>query len=347
LADSLQRGGTTTYGYSHKRVFDRPDIFNGLSLPPTAPPRSITSPRSCTCTNPNGANMAPTEEGYAANLDLKVKTAALPGIVAVTGVAEVREIDCPVALDVFTAEAIIPGSGDPDNIQTSELDLMGDTFKQTYNSLAFESCDPTFRRIEIATFTVDNTGADAFDGRRLQKKTRPIRFRVAVSGLCKSCQSKSLLFNDAVRRYLSAYESDNKDVVPKFMERPSRQLEYVVNNSTCFCATNAPKEALGAMVFTTAFNSTVNELIETGDLTSVENLGAVADAPALTMAPTRQPTPSPTVMPTTPPTAPPTPVPTPAPTLAPTSTPTTSGPSRVSPTESPRPSPSPSLTPTK
>jgi hypothetical protein len=373
LAENIQRGGTNAYGFSSQRVFDRPDIFNGLTFPPTSAPRSLTSPRSCVCDNPNGLNKAPTAQGFAANLDNNVKSAGIPGIVGVLGVAEVRQIDCETGLSDFTAEATIEGVGVPDAIQTSELDLMGDAFVSTYNSLAYESCDPTFKTVKSATFTVvpDSTSTDAFDGRRLQRTTRQFKFRIAVTGVCKMCPKEDLLFNDALRRYLSAYEPDYEHVVPEFMEQPHRQLGYVVNNDTCFCAVNAPKQAQGALQFTTVFNTTVSGLIVAGNLTNVESIQTVivqrndnapsaapSGAPSVSVSPsmapskkpTTSPTPGPTVSPTAEPTAQPTLAPTADPTLAPTLLPTakpiTPKPTREQvPSESPQPSPSPSIAP--
>ena len=284
-----------------------------------------------------------------------------------------------ILLDAFTSTVLINGVGQPDRITLNELQVLGNTFVSSYNNVAFETCDPTFRAAERAVFTVepmDTTDATG-GGRQLYGLGRVFRFRVAVTGVCKLCPREDVLFDDAVRRTLqeiSSYEVD----IPEFMA-PHRQLGFVVGNDTCFCAVNAPRRAPVISVFTQYFNNSVVELIKNGTIVNVdvidsavqvnENLPSSSPTTAPTAspvpsfspsvrpttaqptkAPTNAPTLAPTLVPTTAPTNAPTPLPTVSPTLAPTPMPTrkptTSRPTPMPfPTESPRPSPSPSLVP--
>lgn len=370
---------TNSAGYSIRRPQDRPEIYRSATYAPAPTPATLTSPRSCTCENPMSLNKAPSEDSYARSLNVNVQAASISGIDTVIGVTEVKAILCDSGLDAFTSTVLINGVGQPDRITLNELQVLGNTFVSSYNNVAFETCDPTFRAAERAVFTVepmDTTDATG-GGRQLYGLGRVFRFRVAVTGVCKLCPREDVLFDDAVRRTLqeiSSYEVD----IPEFMA-PHRQLGFVVGNDTCFCAVNAPRRAPVISVFTQYFNNSVVELIKNGTIVNVdvidsavqvnENLPSSSPTTAPTAspvpsfspsvrpttaqptkAPTNAPTLAPTLVPTTAPTNAPTPLPTVSPTLAPTPMPTrkptTSRPTPMPfPTESPRPSPSPSLVP--
>ena len=373
------RFATNSAGYSIRRPQDRPEIYRSATFAPAPTPATLTSPRSCTCENPNSLNKAPSEDSYARRLNVNVQAASISGIDTVIGVTEVKEILCDAGLDAFTSTVLINGVGQPDQITANELKVLGTTFVSSYNNVAFETCDPTFRAAERAVFTVEpmDTADATGGGRQLFGRSRSFRFRVAITGVCKLCPREDVLFDDAIRRTL--HEVSSYDVnIPAFMA-PHRQLGFVVGNDTCFCAVNAPRRAPVISVFTQYFNNSVVELINNGTIVNLdiidsavqvnENLPSstptstptTSPAPSFspsvrpttaqpTRAPTNTPTPAPTRVPTTEPTDAPTPLPTVSPTLAPTSMPTrrptTSQPTPMPfPTESPRPSPSPSLVP--
>lgn len=370
----LVYSGTNIGGTTIIRPQDRPDIFFAITNPPAV---TLTSPRSCDCQNAFGINKAPSEKSFTATLNTNLQATLVEGISRVLAVTEVKEIKCATGLNKFNSTVLIDSIGAPDAVTQSELEVLGSTFVTSYNRLAYETCDPKFRAAQIAVFAIEPSYSfsGGKTGRQLQRRHYPFRFRVAITGVCKSCEQDSALFDDALRRFLGASEEIE---VPAFMV-PHRQLGYVVGTDICYCAVNAPPRTPGTVAFTNLFNSTVNEQIAAGNIKNVNLISstiqvnenkpstspsaspttslAPSNAPSVrptTQTPSRSPSVSPTELPTQTPTVSPTPYPTDSPTMSPTpyptmvpsSRPTTSSPTPMPfPTESPRPSPSPSLMP--
>ena len=159
----------------------------------------------------------------------RVKLLGIRGILGVIGASEVRQIACESGVSEFTSEATLYAVGVPEDILPAELDLIGDTFVGTYNLVADQSCDASFKSVKSAKILVvvdyDSSSHDVFDGRQLQqpRNIRQFKLRVMVSGSCKMCSKEVLLFNDAIRRHLLPYEH----VGPESAELSGRQLGFL------------------------------------------------------------------------------------------------------------------------
>ena len=262
MVESIQGDGTDSHRLSSERAFRRPEIFNDLrertsTTPASLPVNLRTSTRSCACTNPNDINKVPTVEAFATNMNNWFKPVRIDGISGVIGATEVRQIACEAGESTFTSEATLTAYGVPEDIVSSELDLTRYAFVASYNIVADQSCDPSFKVVEMAKVTVadDNDSFastshdDVFDStRRLQqpRNTRRFKLKVVVTGRCKMCSKQSPLFNDALRRQLSPYEHV---VMLDSAEESRRELGFVVNKNTCLCAVQAIPVQSGASQF--------------------------------------------------------------------------------------------------
>lgn len=187
---------------------------------------------------------------------------------------------------------------------------------------------------------------------------RPFRFRFRVSGKCKGCKSSSRLFNDAFRRRRVKVESE------VFVDnRSHRNLGFIVNNETCYCAVNSEQGLPEADTFTTTLDTAIQEE-QTNPLSEqLPNVGAIIEVIQVDEnMPSSSPSAMPSISPSQAPSNPPSERPSAMPSQNPSTMPTVTGsampspqppsnrpseaPSRPTiPTESPVPSPSPSVMP--
>lgn len=282
------------------------------------------------------------------------------------GVVQVREVECEGLRDTFTSEVLVEATGDPDRITTRELNVIKDLFLQSYKQTSENLCDSKFRVVTDADVTVEKIERrleSLKSSSRVTEPTlppavnsgsrfRPFRFRFKVSGKCKGCRRDERLFDDGFRRYL---EEDYAMLI----QTKQRNLGYILNNETCYCAVNAQvrtpstgefEVSLSQNVETEGAASTLPNLVTIGIVLQVDDTMPSASpsmAPSTkfpSASPTPRPTPKPTRSPSLSPSVARSSVPSPEP---PSEVPSVSPTRPTIPTESPVPSPQPSMSPSE
>mmetsp|Transcript_20463 Transcript_20463/g.33914 ORF Transcript_20463/g.33914 Transcript_20463/m.33914 type:complete len:595 (+) Transcript_20463:147-1931(+) len=368
-------------------------------------------PFNCDCESASGPvdrrGIKPDEfiGAYNAKIMELNKAGALLSVESSVGVVQVEEVACTTGLDDFTSEVIVDATGDPTEITEDELQVLTSVFLDSYRATSESVCDTEFRVLTDASIEVieerrdlradRSSKASAVTAASLnrvdtvskagtggpsvnqQSRFRPVRFRFKVNGRCKGCKSEARLFNDAFRRRLQEEAEVLVDT------RLHRDLSYIVNNDTCYCAVDSPKGLPSAGDFSESFDTMVQtEQLAAG---SLPNLGSIVIVTQIddkmpstvpsstpTISPTPRPSTSPSATPSETPSAAPSPLPSASPSAAPSPMPSSrpsqmptitrsaspsnpppsnrpsEAPTRPTiPTESPIPSPSPSITPTR
>mmetsp|Transcript_19965 Transcript_19965/g.29578 ORF Transcript_19965/g.29578 Transcript_19965/m.29578 type:complete len:626 (-) Transcript_19965:127-2004(-) len=376
---------------ANSNVFDtRSGITSGLVTPGTisesspdatpsptsAPVLTISSKRNCDCDD-TLRNRSPNSFEFAEIFNLTLsQDNSVDSIDAVTGVAEVQEVNCSAALDEFESQALLDATGNVSLLSEADFDILAQAFVASYNEIAGQNCDPFFRTGVNASVvleevfddddeveTISGGFADSFNEivndaiiengslrrrqlrstrRRVQQKGRKFRFRFSVRGRCIDCARDANLFDDTNSdRRLRRGAGDKRSPAIQ-----TRHLGFLSENGICYCAENAPEVGPDTADFSVTFDNQIQELEDRGEITA----GAVDQIDGTIQVDDALPSSMPSVAPSLSPSG--------APSSAPSSTPTvvaseipTSSPSEspsVSPTSSPSESPTgaPSFSPT-
>ena len=196
-------------------------------------------------------------------------------------VTELTAVPCPADFSEFESNVLIQLTGYPDNATDDQLTSLEQGFLQTYNNLNLmnnKTCDVTFKEIvkvdihtdaslQVARSLMHQTASPP-EQRALKKAPIQFTYTFRVTGRCRGCPAGNKLFNDAVRRALSAHIN-----IPK--PRHLQQLSTGVDQ--CFCPINSILQSPSAADFQMAFDSTIDILTAAGTVTFIDEIVDLAE----------------------------------------------------------------------
>lgn len=290
-----------------------PNPITSFSPPSPSPIKTaVTIPRvDEECCPTNGERRAPYASEFADAFGstykvIRVGSRALQQdpIQEIVAVIEVTDIGCDEPLEEFETEVDVELLGNPEDVLDSEVFALEASFKSTFNDFANTICDPLFRTVTDVSATLEDILDERYleqgEGeRKLQRRRRRSRFKYRVKGRCRGCKSSARLF---------AQGSSERRLEMKF----DRQLQYVYDDDSCFCAVGAEPRGILEDDFRVSYDSNIQVLKEEGVLVNIDGVDAVEQEPLWTWSPTT----SPTINPTAPTDSP---VPSPSPSSTPTS----------------------------
>lgn len=260
------------------------------------------------CCPSGGERRAPYPSEFAAAYDSTFKAIGIENnpIEVVIKVIEVVSISCEDPLEDFETNVFVEFGGDATEAADSEILALEASFQTSYNGFVEKVvCDPFFR--EITEVTAE--AVETFDERYLSEDERKLqstaRFNYRVKGKCRGCPSGSRLFAQGSQGRRSR----------RLEMKYSRELQFVFDDGSCFCAVGAEERAVFEDEFLVEYDDTVQELRTAGIVKNVETVETIEEDPPFTWSPTESPTNFPTA-PTD------SPVPSPSPSLVPSASPT-------------------------
>jgi len=201
---------------------------------PLLPLESLEYEETCICTRDNPVLRAPSFDELILAMNALLFRSPVPGIITIKNFG----LGCPeLEQRLFTTTIYLGATGaSPECLTPEEFELFGEDYVDSYNSLISENCDPEFRVMLNASFSLDDPDVDLSlcttrrqllaEGRELS--TRSTTFRGLVSYAC-TC-TEDVLVSDAVgRRHLQS------DAVPE--QQPTSPTFY---SQYCLCQTDVP-----------------------------------------------------------------------------------------------------------
>lgn len=269
-----------------------------ISPPPSPVPNQVdTSFRVSEeeCCPPNGEQRAPYASEFVKAFDSSYKAQAIGNralqanpIQLILKAVEIASVSCEEPLEEFDADVFVEMSGSPEDVTDSEFSVLEISFRDSYNTLGESLCDPLFRTVVQVTAKLDDpdirhlheAAGNEGGGRKLQRQRG--RFAYRVRAKCRGCRRNPRLFADGVsgRRVLEM--------------QYDRQLQFVVDQDTCYCAVGAEERGVYIDEFTRAYNSSIQGLNERGILKNIESVDGVEEEEIFTWSPTTSPTNFPT-----------------------------------------------------
>jgi hypothetical protein len=218
---------------------------------------------------------------------------------------EIASIACDEPIEEFDTEVLVELSGSPEDVTDSEFLALESSFRASYNNLGEFLCDPLFRNVldvtaELLDASVprhlDKTKENGGNKRALQTRGR---FAYRARAKCRGCRRDPRLFAQGV--------SGRRELEMKY----NRQLQFVFDQDTCYCAVGAEERGITQGEFTRAYDDSIKVLNDEGILVNIIGVDGVEEEPIYTWSPTTSPTNFPTA-PTD------SPVPSPSPSAEPT-----------------------------
>ena len=218
---------------------------------------------------------------YNAGIQRLLSFGVIQSVDSIEMVTELTAVPCPADFSEFESNVLIQLTGYPDGATDDQLTALEQGFLQTYNNLNLlneKTCDVTFKEIvnvDILTnaslqLTQSLMLTDTTPHQPRAPQQAPIQFSYTfrVTGRCRGCPAGDKLFNDAVRRALSAHIDTPK---PRHLQ----QLSTGVNQ--CFCPVNSIFQSPSAAGFQMAFDSTIDILTAAGTVTFIDEIVDLAE----------------------------------------------------------------------
>jgi len=215
---------------------------------------------------------------------------------------ELLSITCEDPLEEFESFVVVVLGGNPIDVLASEILALQDSFRSSYNGFGDTLCDPLFRTVTNVVAELEDPDVRYLHQDSGQEGRRQLargRFSYRVRGKCRGCSGNRRLFSQG---------SSGRRLEVKY----DRQLQFVFDENSCFCAVGAEERGISEDEFTETYDTNIQELNAEGVLQNIESVEGVVEEEIWTWSPTT----SPTYFPTAPTDSP---VPSPSPSDAPTS----------------------------
>jgi hypothetical protein len=194
-----------------------------------------------------------TADEYQLALNDQLAPLIASGSITIVGDAEdslqVVPVTCAAQVNLFHAVASVSYAGNASDLSSDQLDLLGQLFQSTYNTLAQDRCDPLFRTINSVQYVGVAPSTNSSSRRHLKSSSsgsgNERSYIILVDGRCRGCSSSTALFNDASgRRRLRpsfqpelAPESSEGDTISHHVWQEPQEERALQQNATdqCYC----------------------------------------------------------------------------------------------------------------
>jgi hypothetical protein len=187
---------------------------------------------------------------------------------------EVSGFDCGDTVKSFSSSLFVGFNGNPSQVTTQEVNLLGDTFESSYNNLQIDSfCDEYVRRISSASLNLVSSRR-----RRLDQVVSS--YRVHVNATCRRCDNVNLTLFEP-RQPGGTTRGRRLAESPEDLIRAQRKmLEIPPSDGMCYCTSqnlNAGFQAPSQDAFLVAYSDNVDTLVGGGLLTNIQGIGEVKE----------------------------------------------------------------------
>ena len=222
-----------------------------------------TSDDLCFCPTNSQITRGPSSLEFRQSFDAIIEELAGEGVVATVEdpkkVLEVDEEACSVSVNPLKSTVYVDFNADTSLLTPSDIAIVEQAFRNSYNDLIETFCDPILRNVLNARVSEENF--------RVSSSVSTVRFTFLVDGRCRGCQAGTTIFHS---------DDGVADVVSR----------HLAESNVCFCATGNPKRR-GATVgeFEMLYDKRIRRLKNLGKLQGIKYVERVVEATQPTTAP--------------------------------------------------------------
>lgn len=163
----------------------------------------------------------------------------------------VNEAACSVSVNSLTSTVFVDFIADTALVTPTELNIIEQVFRDSYNDLIETFCDPIFRNVVGAQVSEENLPVSSTVSR--------VQFTFRIDGRCRGCEKGTRIF-----------AADGR--VSNDVER------YLAENDFCFCVTGNPeKRGATAGEFETLYDQQIWKLKDLGELQGIQSVKNVIE----------------------------------------------------------------------